>query len=215
MTPDSTDRAPRRDTVRNRERLIAAAREVFAERGYGATLDDIARHAGLGTGTAYRHFPNKQALAAEVLQDATEQIAADADAALAIEAPWDALVQFFESVAQRQAADRGLYETLTGRGDDAQQARIWPRIVSAVTELFDRAQRAGAVRDDAAPTDIAAIFSMLGPVFSMSRDIEPELWRRYLALILDGLRPTTHDALPGGAPSADQLNAILFAGKRK
>ena len=77
-----SERPARRDSVRNRERLVVAAREVFAERGFGATLDDIARYAGLGTGTAYRHFPNKHAIAAEVLRDATEQIVVDAEEAL-------------------------------------------------------------------------------------------------------------------------------------
>jgi AcrR family transcriptional regulator len=113
---ESAPKRPRSDSARNRQALVAAAREVFAEHGFGATLDDIARHAGLGTGTAYRHFPNKHAIAAEVLRDATEQIAVDAREALDVADPWQGLVQFCERVAARQAADRGLYETLTGQG---------------------------------------------------------------------------------------------------
>ena len=204
----------RRDSARNRARLIEAAREVFAERGFGATLDDIARHAGLGTGTAYRHFPNKQALAAEVLAGATEQIAADAREALAIDDPWVALVTFFERNAERQARDRGLYEALTGRGDDETQARIWPSIISTVTELFARAQQAGVVRADAEPQDIAAIFAFLGPAFEMSRSVSPDLWRRYLALMLDGLRATDRPPLPAAAPPVAALPAIMRAGKQ-
>jgi AcrR family transcriptional regulator len=206
-------RPARRDSVRNRERLVTAAREVFAEHGFGATLDDIARQAGLGTGTAYRHFPNKHAIAAEVLREATEQIVVDAEDALSIDDPWDGLVQFFERTAARQAADRGLYETLTGQGDYEEQARIWPRIVASVTELFTKAQRAGAIRADAAPQDVAAIFAMLGPAFAMSRTIDPELWRRYLALILDALKPTSGPQLPVGPPPAEALDAILRSGK--
>ena len=204
----------RSDSARNRARLIESAREVFAERGFGATLDDIARHAGLGTGTAYRHFPNKQALAAEVLAGATEQIAADARESLAIDDPWKALVTFFERNAERQARDRGLYEALTGRGDDEAQARIWPSIISTVTELFTRAQRAGAVRADAAPQDIAAIFAFLGPAFEMSRTVAPDLWRRYLTLMLDGLRATGRPPLPAPAPPVEALQTIMKAGKR-
>ena len=204
----------RRDSARNRERLIEAAREVFAERGFGATLDDIARHAGLGTGTAYRHFPNKQALAAEVLAGATEQIAVDARESLAIDDPWEALVTFFERNAERQARDRGLYEALTGRGDDETQARIWPSIIGTVTELFTRAQRAGVVRADAAPQDIAAIFALLGPAFEMSRAVAPDLWRRYLSLMLDGLRATDRPPLPAPAPPVEALETIMKAGKR-
>jgi AcrR family transcriptional regulator len=214
MVGDNEGRAIRKDSVRNRARLLTAAREVFADRGFEATLDDIARHAGLGTGTAYRHFPNKQAIAAEVLSDATEQIATDARDALAIDDPWHALVTFFERTAARQATDRGLYETLTGQGNNEEQARIWPEIITSVTQLFDRAHRSGAVRADAAPQDIAAIFALLGPAFEMSRTTSPDLWRRYLALILDGLRAGDRPALPSPAPPLAALDAILKAGKR-
>ncbi|WP_308190272.1 TetR/AcrR family transcriptional regulator [Pseudonocardia sp. TRM90224] len=203
----------RKDYVRNRGRLIAAAREVFAERGLDATLDDIARHAGVGTGTAYRHFPNKQAVAAVVLADATAQIAADARTALDIADPWAALVTFFELTAARQAADRGLYETLTGHGDAAEQARIWPEIITAVTALFDRARRAGVIRADAEPQDIAAVFALLAPAFEMSRRIAPDLWRRYLALVLDGLRATDRPPLPVPPPPLADLDLVLKAGK--
>jgi AcrR family transcriptional regulator len=204
----------RSDSVRNRARLIEAAAEVFAERGFSATLDDVARHAGLGTGTAYRHFPNKQALAAEILTVATEQIATDAREALAIDDPWQALVTFFERSARRQARDRGLYEALTGRGDDDAQARIWPGIIAAVTELFDRAHRAGVVRSDAAPQDVAAIFALLGPAFEMSRTAADGLWQRYLALILDGLRAVDRPPLPGPPPPVEAVAAILRTGKQ-
>ncbi|MBM2619794.1 TetR/AcrR family transcriptional regulator [Actinoplanes sp. LDG1-06] len=204
----------RRDSVRNRARLVEAAREVFAARGFEATLDDVARHAGLGTGTAYRHFPNKQALAAEVLTGATEQIAIDARAALEIDDPWLGLVDFFQRNAERQARDRGLYEALTGLGDDEAQARIWPGIITAVSELFDRAHAAGVLRPDAAAQDIPAIFAMLGPAFEMSRTIAPDLWRRYLTLMLDGLRATGRPDLPAPPPPVESLPLILRAGKR-
>lgn len=211
---ESTARPARADSVRNRQLLIEAAREVFAARGFDATLDDIAKHAGLGTGTAYRHFPNKQSLAAEVLSDATTQIVTDARDALDVADPWVGLVQFFQRVAERQAADRGLYETLTGQGDAEEQARIWPQVISAVTELFTRAQQAGAVRKDAAPQDIAAMFAMLGPVFQISRTVRPDLWRRYLAYLLDSLRPGAGPKLPVPPPKSNDLNLILFAGKK-
>jgi AcrR family transcriptional regulator len=214
MSDQNAARPVRKDAARNRARLIEAAREVFAARGFGATLDDIARHAGVGTGTAYRHFPNKQAIAAEVLADATTAIAEDARDALAIEDPWLALVTFFERTATRQAADRGLYETLTGQGNPEEQARIWPQVVASVTELFERAHAAEVIRPDAAAQDIAAIFTLLGPAFDMSRATSLELWRRYLALMLDGLRPAEQPPFPVPPPPVDQLDAILFAGNR-
>ena len=215
VSTDGGGRATRKDSVRNRVRLIDAARAIFAERGFSASLDDIAKQAGVGIGTAYRHFPNKQAIAELVLADATEQIAVDARTALAIDDPWQALATFFDLVATRQAADRGLYEALTGQGDAEAQARIWPEIVAAVTELFDRAHGAGVIRADAAPSDIAAIFALLGPAFEMSHGITPDLWRRYLALVLDGLRATDRPAIRTPPPPSESLDAILKAGKRR
>ena len=213
VTRPGPARRERKDAVRNRARLIAAARAVFAEHGFGATLDDIARAAGVGTGTAYRHFPNKHAVAAEVLADATRQIAADARAGLALDDPWAGLVAFCERTAARQAADRALYETLSGQGDPERQARIWPEIVTAVTALVDRARRAGVIRADAVPQDLAAVFAMLGPTYDVRRGDGDALWRRYLALLLDGLRATDRPALPTPPPPPAALDAILRAGK--
>ncbi|HKA49882.1 MAG TPA: TetR/AcrR family transcriptional regulator [Candidatus Dormibacteraeota bacterium] len=214
MSTGAGGKTVRKDSARNRARLVAAAREVFADRGFGATLDDIARHAGVGTGTAYRHFPNKQAIAAVVLADATQQIATDARDARAVADPWLALVTFFERTAARQSADRGLFQTLTGQGDPEEQARIWPEIVSSVTDLFERAKQAGVIRADAAPQDVAAIFAMLGAAYEMSAASAPELWRRYLALMLDGLRATDRPELPVPPPPLEALDVILDAGKR-
>jgi len=210
----SENRPTRSDSVQNRQLLVNAAREVFAERGLEATLDDIARHAGLGTGTAYRHFPNKHAVAAEVLRDAAEQIVTDAHEALGVSDPWAAFVQFFERAAQRQVLDRGLYETLTGQGDYDTQAEIWPRIVNAVRQLFDRAHDAGAIRSDAVAEDVAAVFALLGPAYAMSRTVHPDIWRRYLALLLDGLCAPGRATLPGPPPSAADIPTLLGAGKK-
>jgi AcrR family transcriptional regulator len=212
MSAPTEKRPPRSDSIRNRERLLVAAREVFAERGHEATLNDIARHAGLGIGTAYRHFPNKQAIAAEFLTDATEKIAKDARAALLIEDPWEALVSFIEVTAERQAADRSLYESLAGLGDYDEQKRIWPQIIASVTELFHRAKALGVVRADAEPQDIAAIFNLLGPAFEMSRTSEG-IWRRYLALILDGLRATDRPVLPAPPQPLAEVDVVRRASK--
>jgi AcrR family transcriptional regulator len=194
----------RKDAARNRELLIGSARMVFAEYGLDATLDDIARHAGVGTGTAYRHFPNKGVIAAEVLADATQQIADDADAALRMDDPWDAVVAFFERVATRTADNRALYQNLTGQGRVDDKTRIWPHIVDGVTQLFERAKRAGAIRADAEPEDAAVMFAMLGVTFAGT-----DHWRRYLGLLLDGLRAVDRPKLPGPAPSFATLDDVI------
>ncbi|HEV7721883.1 MAG TPA: helix-turn-helix domain-containing protein [Iamia sp.] len=199
----------RADSARNRAALVAAAREVFAEHGLDATLDDIAARAGVGTGTAYRHFRNKQELAAEVLGEATEQIVLDAEAALAVEDPWVALVTFFETAGARQASDRGLYQALAGLGRPADKVRLWPDIVRTVTTLLDRARAAGVVRPDVQPEDVAFAFSLLGPAFDLSRAGQPDVWRRHLAVILDGLRATDRGPLPGAPPRLATLDDLI------
>ena len=197
----------RKDAARNRDRLIDAARTVFAERGIDATLDDIAREAGVGTGTAYRHFPNKKVIAAEILAEATQQIATDAEDALSIDDPWDAIAAFFENTAARLAADRGLYQILAGQGDVDDKTRIWPHIVDGVTRLFDRAKKAGVMRTDAEPEDAAVLFAMLGVAFPTPA------WPRYLALLLDGLRATDRPELSCPPPAFATLDDVIAVSK--
>ncbi len=197
----------RKDAARNRDRLISAARTVFADRGIDATLDDIAREAGVGTGTAYRHFSNKKVIAAEILADATQQIATDAEDALNIDDPWDAVVAFFENTSARLAADRGLYQNLAGQANVDDKTRIWPHIVDGITRLFDRAKEAGMIRADAEPEDAGVVFAMLGVAFSTGT------WRRYLALLLDGLRATERPELPCPPTAFATLDDVIAVSK--
>ncbi len=205
--------AQRKDAARNRAKLVDAAREVFAERGFEATLDEIAERAGVGTGTAYRNFGDKHELAAEVLAEATQQIATDALEALAVEDPWLAVVAFFETTAARQDADRSLYQALAGQGRASDKIRIWPQIVDSVTRLLDRAKRAGVIRDDFAPEDAVAVLAMLGALHD-GTGRAPQ-WRRYLALILDGARAVDRPALPGGVTRFESLDEVIAVTKRR
>lgn len=213
MSEPAAAKPVRKDVTRNRARLVQAAREVFAERGLDATLDDIARHAGVGTGTAYRHFANKHDIAGEVLAEATQQVLADAQAALTIEDPWDALVTFFETSAARQAVDRGLHQALRGQGRAEDRLLLRTTLVDAVAQLFARAKAAGVVRADADPADAAPMLAMLGAAFDMGTATAPDLWRRYLALMLDGLRATGRPPLPVAPLAADDLPAAINAAK--
>jgi AcrR family transcriptional regulator len=214
MSSPGTAKPVRKDAARNRARLVQAAREVFAERGLDATLDDIARHAGVGTGTAYRHFANKQEIAAEVLAHAIQQMVTDAENALLINDPWAGLATFFETTAARQAVDRGLHQALMGQGNRQDRDRIWPQLVSAVSLLFARAKSAGAIRADAEPTDAVPIFAMLGVAFDMSTATSADLWRRYLALLLDGLRATDRPVISVSALALNEIDAAIAASKR-
>ena len=180
----------RADAERNRQRLLAAAKDLFATRGLDVTLDEVARHAGVGTGTAYRRFSNKDALIDALMVDRIGELADIARECLKEPDPWHGLAGYFERALALQAADRGLKEVLfsSGRGRErSNQAR--QQIAPVVTELVRRAQEAGAVRSDIAVSDVPLINFMINTVVDFGRDVEPDLYRRYLAIVLDGLRP--------------------------
>lgn len=204
----------RKDVARNRALLIESAKAVFAEQGLDATLDDIARHAGVGTGTAYRHFPNKQAIAAEVLAQASGSMTEDAESALEIEDPWLAITTFFETIIGRAAVNRGLHESLA-IPREPHEVLVRQQLIDAVTTLFARAKAAGVIRDDADPTDAGAVLAMLVPVFDMGSVTSTQLWRRYLALLLDGLRATDRPTLPVGPVPVESIGAALSATKKR
>ncbi len=180
----------RADAERNRQRLLAAAKELFATRGLDVTLDDVARHAGVGTGTAYRRFPNKDALIDALMADRIGEIGRIAEECLEEEDPWLGLTSYFERALALQAADRGLNEIMhsSARGRErSNEAR--KQMAPVVARLVSRAVKAGAVRSDMATTDVPLINFMLNLLVNFGRDVEPELYKRYLAIVLDGLRP--------------------------
>jgi AcrR family transcriptional regulator len=202
----------RSDAANNRERLLAAAHAVFAERGLSATLDDVAHHAGVGVGTAYRHFPNKQALASEVLEGTMQQLVDDAEAALAVTDPWQGFAGFFETVVAKQAHHRGLHHLSAADGIASPQ--IQKRFEQAVTALFEHAQRAGVVRADACATDIGPLLVMMRTVIDLSPSTKPELWRRYLAFLLDGMRATGVTPAAVDGLTAQEFDDFLATKKR-
>ncbi|MEU6740198.1 TetR/AcrR family transcriptional regulator [Streptosporangium sandarakinum] len=179
----------RRDAEHNRRRTLAAAREVFAARGLQATLNDVAHHAGLGVGTVYRRFPNKEALAEAVYAGRLDDIRAMAQAALAGRDAYEALRAFFEQALEQAATDRGLRELMRrGTSDSEQIMRAREGIVESCGRLIARAQEQGTMRDDVTVEDIAPIVAMIDSVMDLPASGAVQPWRRYLALILDGLR---------------------------
>jgi AcrR family transcriptional regulator len=190
--PSPHDEAPRpmrKDAARNRELLIAAAREVFAQRGLDASLDDVARHAGLGVGTAYRHFANKWEVASALIDQAIERLVCLADAALAVQDPWEGLVGFLTNTLAVQANDRGLREVMTGVHDPKRLERIHGRMSATIGELLRRGKVRGEVREDAEPSDVWFLIAMMCAVAELAEDAAPDIWRRYLAMAMAGLRP--------------------------
>lgn len=207
-----TDRPLRADAERNRRLLLDAARALFAERGLGVSLDDIAERAGVGVGTAYRRFGSREALIDVLFEERVEEVLGLAREALAREDPWAALKSFLESSIALQAADRGLKEVLLGAdGRHARVTRIRDGMRPLVGQIFVRAQGAGVLRADFAPQDMPFLQMMLGSVVDASESVAPGLWRRYLALLLDGMRAGGPAPGPLDPPPVDwgQLTDVL------
>lgn len=212
VTEAGVSRPMRKDAARNRELLLAAGRTVFADRGLDASLDDIAHEAGVGVGTAYRHFTNKFELAKAIFAEAVDEILGLAEDALDGD-PWDGLVAFLEGAASAQTVDRGLREVLMGVIDEEQSEQLHERLTVVLGELVTRAKKAGSIRGDAEVSDIGIVVLMLCTVADLAGDTSPELWRRYLPILLDGLRPGA--ALPVPPISEETLRAAMHTQKQR
>src|ERR1700728_1907789 len=200
----------RKDAERNRRRLLAAAREVFRDRGVAATLNDVAHHAGLGVGTVYRHFANKEELIDALFDDMVTTV--DGYVQEAAEEPdaWLGLTRALQQVCEVQAFDRGLREVMlgTGRGPERQR-QMRDRVAPTVDAIVARAQQQGTLRADVVPADFPILQLMVGAVSDHTG--QPGLWRRYLAIIVDGLRARQDEAssLPGLPVCDDELQQAI------
>jgi AcrR family transcriptional regulator len=208
------ERPLRRDAERNRQRILRAAAEVFTQRGLDATLDDVAREAGVGVGTVYRRFPDKESLVAELFADRIDALVAVAEEALVAPDPWRALTAYLEYAVNTLAADVGLRQLMmfaTYGRDQVAYAREQMRPV--VSKLVQRAQEAGELREDFSATDVPMIAFMLASAAEYAGSVQPDLWKRYLALIIDGLRPARDNAsaLPVPALTPRQVEESMRA----
>jgi AcrR family transcriptional regulator len=192
--PLTTTRPQRADARRNVERLIAAARDAFATDGPNAPLDDIARAAGVGSGTLYRHFPTRLALLEAVYRDNIERLCAEGDRLAATEPPGEALIDWLRAFVSVVSQKRGLAAALS---DDGRARELFAQCHSMINatggELLDRAKDAGVVRPDVALGDL---LKMVG-AFAHAGETSPEgsgLSERLLVMAMDGLRPRTAHA---------------------
>jgi AcrR family transcriptional regulator len=207
----ASDRPLRADAERNRLRILEAAAEVFARRGLDAGLDEIARHAGVGTGTVYRRFPDKRLLLQALVEQRMTEVEELAETAVRMPDAWAGLVHFVETFTERAIADRSLGDICFSGGADSEaladrKARIGP----LMAELVERAKQQGAVRPDLAVTDIAMLQFMLMAGGEFGDGVRPDLWRRHLAIFLDGLRlrRDTPTPLPAEPMSMDELELV-------
>ena len=215
-TDASEERPLRKDAERNRQRILDAARELFAEEGVGVTLNDIAHHAGVGVGTVYRRFPDKAQLIEELFEQQVSELVGLMEEAAEDPDPWRGLTGFFRRNLELQARDRAFREIVVGTPESAQRLQqIRLRMFPLGGQLVQRAKDAGALRADFQPSDIPMMFLMLTAVLDAAREVEPELWRRYLELFIQGLRaePTPPEPLATPALDGDEVPAVMSAFK--
>ncbi len=212
---DGTSGRPlRRDAERNRQRILAAAAAVFTERGLDATLDEVARAAGVGIGTVYRRFPDKESLVSELFRDRIDALVTVAEQACAAPDPWQGLVTFLEFAASAMAGDHGLRQLMMFATYDREQVcYARDRMRPVITRLVERAQASGDLRQDFAATDVKMIAFMLGSIAEYAASVAPGIWRRYLAMLVDGLRPARDrvTALPVPALGVADLADLMTA----
>jgi AcrR family transcriptional regulator len=186
---DEPRRALRKDAQRNRQRVLDAARELFAVKGLEATLNDVAHHACVGVGTVYRRFATKEELLEAIFEDGIEQIAELAKTALRHEDSWDGFVWFVEHLCELTATDRGLREMVYSKAYGGYRVECARELLDPLTsKLVERARADGHLRPDVEPTDMPIISLLAGTVSEWAGHVEPELWRRYVELLLDGMR---------------------------
>ena len=206
----------RRDAAQNRQSILDAASAVFAERGFEATLHEVAARAGVGVGTVYRRYPNKDILIDELFADRVQSIVAAAEAAVEAPDAWQGLVDFLEWSNEQQCADLGLKALIQGspRGRE-RVTTILERLGPLIGTLVARAQAEGSLRPDVEPTDIGLVQVMLGAVLDATQKRRPDVWRRALAILLDGLRmpPARPASLPVPALEEAELDLAFGSGE--
>ncbi|MFJ8435466.1 TetR/AcrR family transcriptional regulator [Kitasatospora sp. NPDC094019] len=204
----------RLDARRNRDLLLATARDLFARHGLDVPLDQIAKEAGVGNATLYRHFPTREALVGEVFANAADLLAEAGEEALATEDAWSAIEGYFERIFELVAADRGINDLVTRAVPTVPGLiGISRRNAARVGALVARAQEQGTMRADVVTMDLLFMVGALCRALPAATELRPDLWRRHLALLLDGFRARAVHPLsvpPVGEERLDRVFAELW-----
>ncbi|MGX1675528.1 TetR/AcrR family transcriptional regulator [Streptomyces sp. NPDC055400] len=214
MTPptasDDTPQPLRTDAERNRERLLAAARQVFCQQGLDVPMAAIARQAGVGIATLYRRFPTREDLIGAVFADRMDAYADAITEALADPDPWHAFAAYIERICAMQAADRGFADLLTltfptAKALEAKRAEAY----EGWLELIKRAQGTGRLRPDFSPQDLPVLLMANAAIIAATDDTAPDTWRRHVTYMLQAYAADPADA--GELPPAPTPKALFRA----
>jgi len=191
----ATGRAPlRRDAERNRERIVAAACQLYAERGLGVGFNEVAHRAGVGVGTVYRRFADRRELLEAALAEPLRELYAVTREAAATPRAWDGLTLLVTRVTDLLVENIGLRDAALGGYED-----LVPQVTGGIPEiledLFERARAEGDVREGVAGQDVVMMLWMVTELAKHAADVRPEAYRRYTTALLDGLRASS-----GGSP---------------
>jgi AcrR family transcriptional regulator len=206
------DEAPRRlrvDAERNRVALLAAAREVFAEQGLEAPLEEIALRAGVGIATLYRRFPTRGQLVAAALVHKIGQYAEAAEQALAVPDPWAGFTSFIERICELQAGDRGLSDLLSMALPADEHIEQLRRLANnRVVNLVERTKAAGRLREEFVGEDLLLLLIAHAAVVHVTQRDAPDAGRRFVALMLDAFQCHSGPSLPGPPTNAQMKRAM-------
>jgi AcrR family transcriptional regulator len=205
--PDSSSTL-RADARRNREAILAAARRAFAERGLQTSLDEVARQAGVGSGTLYRHFPTRDDLVAAVFTERMAENVALVEEARQQADPWEAFAGYIRSTCRAQAADKGLADlfALGHRGRELRAVRA--RAYEGFVALIDAAKASGDLRDDFTTEDIVLLMMANAGLIERAGSAAVAASDRFVALALDGFRTTGATPAPP-SPSPRTMMAVM------
>jgi AcrR family transcriptional regulator len=205
----------RADAERNRLRIMESARELFAQRGPDVTLDEIAAHAGVGVGTVYRRFANRDDLLEAIVTEHFGHVQARMQDALDAHDPWQGIVDLATFVSESMATDRGLAAVMM-RVDPCAEAveSAKASLTSSVDAVFERGRTTGVLRADIVESDFFAFFYMVSSIADLTESMAPGTWKRYLSLLLDSVRADgTRTPLTIPALTREQIHVAKHGGR--
>ncbi|MBP5872768.1 TetR/AcrR family transcriptional regulator [Streptomyces sp. LBUM 1479] len=211
-TADSAGQSKRSDAERNRGRIIAAARTVFGRDGLNASMASVAREAGVGIATLFRHFPRKEDLVAAVFTDRMKAYVQATAEALADPDPWHGFTGYIQDVCAMQAADRGFADVLTMSFPGVPELEQYhARAYEGFLELIDRAKSSGHLREDFSSRDLVLLLMANAGVLSATGDAAPDAWRRLVAWMIQSFQAPARGQLPDPPEDAALYEAMRRA----